>query len=556
MKKLIISTVFIIFLKISISAQVAVNTTSSPANFSAMLDVSSTNKGILIPRVALTGALDNSTVPSPVVSLLIYNTANTGSGISAIVPGFYYWSGSKWAPISSSAGSWSVAGNSGTSPNNNFIGTTDNQPLKFRVNNLAAGELNPSTGNISIGLNSMTALPESHNNIAIGNSALEFNNTYSNLVAVGDSALYSTGSVLVDGINPIGNTAVGSKALYANYAGYYNTATGFNSLKNNTEGYRNTASGAFALRDNTTGNGNTATGFTALSSNNQGYANTAMGSFALSLNSSGNDNTAFGSECLEYNFTGINNTAVGSHALLNSHGSNNSVLGYLAAPSATGNWNTAIGSNALLNTNIGQANVAIGFRAMQYNTSGDNNTAIGTNAGPTNGLGIWSNSTAIGQTATYTASNQVRVGNTAVTAIGGYADFVNISDIRFKKNVQPETHGLDFILKLQPIMYNMDVHKLNNFIYGAAADTLFKGTAQQAITDKEAILYSGFSAQQVEETANRIGYNFSGVQKPQNEHDHYALAYSQFVVPLVKAVQEQQELIKNLELRIAALEKK
>jgi hypothetical protein len=42
---------------------------------SAMLDVSAPNKGILIPRVSLTSSLDISTVPSPVTSLLVYNTS-------------------------------------------------------------------------------------------------------------------------------------------------------------------------------------------------------------------------------------------------------------------------------------------------------------------------------------------------------------------------------------------------------------------------------------------------------------------------------------------------
>jgi hypothetical protein len=149
-------------------------------------------------------------------------------------------------------------------------------------------------------------------------------------------------------------------------------------------------------------------------------------------------------------------------------------------------------------------------------------------------------------------------------------DFTIISDIRFKKNVQPETHGLDFILKLQPIVYNLDIKKLNNFMYGNANDTMYNGAKQTAFIEKEKTLSSGFSAQQVEAVANKIGYNFSGILKPENEHDHYSLAYAQFVVPLVKAVQEQQEmitqqqamikeqqkLIEKLEARMTVIEKK
>ena len=58
---------------------------------------------------------------------------------------------------------------------------------------------------------------------------------------------------------------------------------------------------------------------------------------------------------------------------------------------------------------------------------------------------------------------------------------------------------------------------------------------------------SGFIAQEVEKVAKEIGYDFDGIHKPENDHDNYALAYSQFVVPLVKAVQEQQVEIEKQE---------
>ena len=54
---------------------------------------------------------------------------------------------------------------------------------------------------------------------------------------------------------------------------------------------------------------------------------------------------------------------------------------------------------------------------------------------------------------------------------------------------------------------------------------------------------TGFLAQEVEKAANEAGYDFSGVQKPANPDELYSLRYSDFVMPLVKAVQEQQEII-------------
>jgi uncharacterized protein (TIGR02145 family) len=62
---------------------------------SAMLDVSSASKGILIPNVALTGSTDATTITSPAVSLLVYNTAT----VSDILPGYFYNSGTIVSPF-------------------------------------------------------------------------------------------------------------------------------------------------------------------------------------------------------------------------------------------------------------------------------------------------------------------------------------------------------------------------------------------------------------------------------------------------------------------------
>ena len=60
-------------------------------NPSAMLDVASSNKGVLIPRVALSSTADISTIVSPATSLLVYNTATVGIPPNNVSPGFYYW---------------------------------------------------------------------------------------------------------------------------------------------------------------------------------------------------------------------------------------------------------------------------------------------------------------------------------------------------------------------------------------------------------------------------------------------------------------------------------
>jgi len=67
---------------------------------------------------------------------------------------------------------------------------------------------------------------------------------------------------------------------------------------------------------------------------------------------------------------------------------------------------------------------------------------------------------ALGYNARVNASTKVVIGNTAVTSIGGYADWTNFSDQRFKTAVQENVKGLEFILKLRPVTYQLDINKL------------------------------------------------------------------------------------------------
>lgn len=76
---------------------VAINTTGAAAVTSAALDVDIANKGILIPRVALTGTATFAPVTgTATTSLMVYNTATAGSSPTNVTPGYYYWNGSSW----------------------------------------------------------------------------------------------------------------------------------------------------------------------------------------------------------------------------------------------------------------------------------------------------------------------------------------------------------------------------------------------------------------------------------------------------------------------------
>lgn len=94
MKKLSI-ILFILMLHFSAAdaQSVAVNGDGSTADPSAMLDVKSTNKGLLIPRMDLNA---RGLIAAPAAGLIIYQTDNN--------PGFYYYSGAVWAPMKDNMG--------------------------------------------------------------------------------------------------------------------------------------------------------------------------------------------------------------------------------------------------------------------------------------------------------------------------------------------------------------------------------------------------------------------------------------------------------------------
>jgi hypothetical protein len=271
-----------------------------------MLDVKSSNKGILIPHISLTGTNDIITVPIRPESLLIFNDAFS-AGPNAVSPGYYYWSNPRWIRLATNGNStingWLLGGNAGTTPSTHFVGTTDNNSMLFRVNYQKAGYIGVETndGNVFWGYQSGN-VNSGMSNVGIGVRALLNNTNVSNLLAIGDSTLFS---------NTTGtrNIAVGSKSLFLNDMGRSNTAVGYNALYSNTNGPENTAVGDRALYSNVSGVSNTAIGLYALSSNVNGDENTASGSSTLVSNVSGSHNTANGYEALNSNQTGSSNTA-------------------------------------------------------------------------------------------------------------------------------------------------------------------------------------------------------------------------------------------------------
>lgn len=116
---------------------IGINSTGANPNNSAMLDIVSTNRGLLMPRVALTATNAAGPIAAPATSLMVYNTASAGAGATAVTPGFYYWDGAAWQrfDVGNNVGDWKILGNANTTAGTNFLGTTNAQGLDFRTNN-------------------------------------------------------------------------------------------------------------------------------------------------------------------------------------------------------------------------------------------------------------------------------------------------------------------------------------------------------------------------------------------------------------------------------------
>jgi trimeric autotransporter adhesin len=431
MKKMLF--LFLLFFVLTAQSQnIGINATGSAPDGSAMLDVQSTSKGLLVPRMT---AAQRSAIASPATSLLVYQTDGAA--------GFYYNSGTSstpnWVqlPNSLTAG-WLLTGNSGTTPSTHFVGTTDNQPLMFRVNNLPAGKISvEAEGNTFFGYNSGSNISSGQGNSFFGRGSGTANTT----------GAYNTGNgILSLAANTSGfaNTAFGGESLRFNTTGNYNTALGSVSMFTNTTGANNTAVGRFSLFSNTTGNDNTVIGMEAMYQNTSGFSNVAVGKGALYRNttlmelvavgelalynngvgatdpSHGRYNVAIGSKALQQNNTGFGNTAVGWGSLReNTSGRSNTAVGMQSLiQNTTGIQNTAIGLNTLFYNTTGNYNTATGYQALLENVTGSFNAAFGYSALRDNfgdynaafGSHALANSTSSSQRNTSNLSNATAVG--------------------------------------------------------------------------------------------------------------------------------------------------
>jgi trimeric autotransporter adhesin len=254
---------------------------------------------------------------------------------------------------------WKLTGNAGTNQYQNFVGTIDNQNLRFRVNNNPSGLI--GNNNVSLGQNALKndTVPQTGlaGNVAIGVNALKVNTVGSSNIAIGSDALLKN-------INASQNIAIGDSTLTQIISGFNsNVAVGSKVLKR-VDGVSNVGIGNIAMGGNVTGgnfNRSVVIGDSAMSNASNTLDNVAIGNKASQKG--GSENVSIGAEVMQNN-AGGQNVAIGYQSL---KGSQNGFTGY----------NTSVGYRSMANVYSGGYNVAIGHTALENGTNTNNNVAIG-----------------------------------------------------------------------------------------------------------------------------------------------------------------------------------
>ena len=282
--KTTINSIFVFCLlfivSISIKAQVGIGTNSP--NGSSMLEINATNKGVLIPRVTLTGSTDATTIATPATSLLVYNTATT----SDVVPGYYYNSGTSGSPVWIRLNTSSLVTGANSGETINWNSSTS----QWQITGTSALALGNGAGQTSQG-NSAVALGNQAGNSNQGSQAIAlgayagYNTQGSGAVALGNQAGYNTQGLNTVALgNVAGQQLQGANAIALGYgAGNYTQAN--NSIAigayagNYTQGNGAVAIGSYA--------GNFYQGLNAIAiGNNAGVSSQASNSIVLNASGS------------------------------------------------------------------------------------------------------------------------------------------------------------------------------------------------------------------------------------------------------------------------------
>jgi hypothetical protein len=383
-----------LFASTTLAQSVAVNTDGAAADNSAILDVKSTTRGVLVPRMT---AAQRTNIPNPATGLLVYQTDGAA--------GFYHHNGTAWVPLAASG--WALAGNAAGAAD--FIGTTTDQPLRFRANNTEHARLTQH-GALELGFGTS-------NNLFIGQGA---------------GAATDLGNFFVQNFP---NTFIGHQAGLANTTGEANLFVGHQAGRANLTGFANHFVGYGAGASNTTGNANHFAGFQAGRANTEGFQNHFVGFQAGAANTTGDNNTFIGLQAGAANTTGDNNHFVGYGA---------------GQANTTGRFNHFEGNGAGFRNTTGFNNTFIGYEAGLTNQTGSGNVFLGNEAGrglvnPSNQLVVDNNDANPLISGDFGTGQVFRQGNSANWNV--------TSDRRIKQNVRPLEGALATLLRVRPVRY-------------------------------------------------------------------------------------------------------
>lgn len=290
---------------------------------------------------------------------------------------------------------------------------------------------------------------------------------------------------------------------------------------------------------------NTAVGASALAANTTGLANDAFGYQSLNSNTTGGENVGFGYQTLFSATTGGTNTALGSAAVRSTTtGTSNTGVGYRALYSnTTASNNTAVGYQALYNS-TGADNTSLGYQAGDVITTGTGNVIIGKGADPS--VNSATDQIVIGNGVTGQANTNVTIGNGTGKIYNAYtvnATWTQTSDGTMKNVIGPDSLGLSFINRLNPILFTW---KAQNDL---PPDHPYY--AEENKRDTTRVIH-GFVAQEVKAALDAEGCStFNGWD--QGDDGIQAISREMFISPLVKAIQELSAQVEQLKAELAVL---
>ena len=457
------------------------------------------------------------------------------------------------------------------------------------------GVIIPSSGNLSVDGSGNLSVPVATSSVL---GLVKVDGT-TITVSGGVISAVSSGGGVNEGTGSGHNSSVvySQNGLQVNTTGTANSGVGYNVFKSNTTGYNNTAMGNSAAFANVDGNNNTTIGVEASKNNNHGNNNTVIGYQAGYNNTWGagssldvSNNTFIGYQS-GYRMVGGGNVAIGYQAMYgassSAFGGQNIAIGGNALYSlgnATGN--VAVGSNALYFNTTGTANFGMGSYCLFMNTTGSYNTGLGvvalrenttgtgnigiglssyrySNANYQTGIGYlsgtnsyWDNTTCIGANTDCTGANQVQIGS-STTTVYVYGTVQNRSDARDKADITYDTDlGLDFIKKLKPAQWRWDLREnYRKTTYTEDGEIVVYFEPKDG-SKKRKRLHNGFIAQDLQDIILQTGIDFAGFQDHNidNGNDVLSVGYDEFIAPIVKAIQEQQQIIDKQQQQINDLQ--